>query len=118
MLTLLSPFDMQTAVFLPHSMDKALQHRLLTSLSLPTSVNQRVVIEGTIRNPQEVEHLKQWMSPSVECVEAIFTSEMGTCIMVMNLANSTIEHDGLDFVVGLQCLVYHRLESLIHELNI
>ena len=97
------------------SMDEGLQNRLLTPLATVTSLSQRVVFQGAIRNRKKLAHLKQLMAPSVESTEAYFTWEVGACIMALDVANSAIEHDELVFVLGLQCLVYHRLETVMHQ---
>ena len=95
------------------SMDEELQNRLLAPLATVTSLSQRVVFQGAIRNRQKLAHLKQLMAPSVESTEAYFTWELGACIMALGVATSAIEHDELAFVLGLQSLVYHRLKTVM-----
>lgn len=68
-----------------------------------------------IPNRQKLAHLKQLMGPSVESTEAYFTWELGACIMALDDASSAIGHDELVFVLGFQCLVYYRLETVMRK---
>ena len=97
------------------SMDEMLQNRLLTPLATVTSLSKRVVFQGAIPNRQKLAHLKQLMGSSVESTEGYFMWELGACIMALDVASSAIGHDELVFVLGLQCLVYYRLETVIRK---
>jgi hypothetical protein len=100
------------------SMDALLQRRLLTPVASIISPSQRTVFTGTVINPQEIEHLKQLMSPAVFCAEASFLWNLETCMLAKDIANSARHHNSLGFVLSLQVLAYWRLSTIMKETGI
>ena len=108
--------DLRETKFRP--MDERLQHRLLTPFASIISSSQRTVFKGAICNPQEIEHLKQVMSPTIFCAEASLLWELETCMLAKEVADAARHHDSLEYVMALQILTYRRLSTLVSETGI
>jgi hypothetical protein len=105
--------DLRTTKY--RSMDRILQHSLLAPLASMTCVGQRVVFTGAICNAHEVAHLKQLMSPSLVCNEAIFLSDVQNLMRLKDIANSYVGQDELGFVVIIYEFIAHRYATIMQD---
>jgi hypothetical protein len=93
------------------SMSALPQQKIVRSLASIISPSQRVVFTGNISDIAQIEDTKRIMSPTLVYPTAIWWSALGNLIMVKDVADASIEHDDLRFVI----LQYAHLELSIDE---
>jgi hypothetical protein len=97
-------------------MDRALQNYLLAPLASVVGMSQKVSFTGTICDPQQTEHLKRVMGPTLVCLNALFWFMYEESELAKEVADATVEHDDLDFVVYLYRVMSNRLSKRLFSI--
>lgn len=79
----------------------ATQRQILAPMHQILAPSQRVYFKGTLDNIQEVELLKQTMSPTLSCFPAYKWAFFKALSLAKDMADAAVPHDDIKFVMSL-----------------
>lgn len=85
--------------------DAATQRQLLAPMARILAPSQRVSFKGIVCDLQEVERLKETMSPTLNCFQASKWAFFEGSSLAKDLADTAVSHDDIDFVLSLYHLI-------------
>lgn len=92
--------------------DTATQHQLLSPMARILAPSQRAAFKGPICDVQQVNHLKQLMSPSLLCISAYNWSRFKTMSLAKDVADATLHLDDIEFTMNLYIILAIRLAQI------
>jgi hypothetical protein len=98
-------------------MDRKLQDHLLAPLASIVRMGQKVSFIGDVCNSQQIECLKKVMGPRLICANALFWSARVECEQAKEVADATVEHDELDFLLDMYMSLINRLSTRMGALT-
>jgi hypothetical protein len=97
--------------------DAATQQQILAPMACILAPSQRVSFSGNICDFQQVEHLKQLMSPSLSCVPAYNWSRFKTLSLAKDVADATMHLDDIEFTMKLYKILEIAVAVSTHTLR-